>query len=84
MERKLQDKLNIFQSEITTVSYLKLLESVEHERTGYHSDAAPAACVSQMKAVQMSLADQRAQYMPDPVSETHIQEMQTDEFPICI
>jgi hypothetical protein len=48
-----------------------LPKSLEHEKTGYHSDAAAAACVSQTKAVQMSLADQRAQYMPGPVSEIH-------------
>ena len=72
MESKPQDKLDVFQSDVTTVSYLTLPESSEHERTGYHSDAAAAACVSQRKAVQMSLADQRAQYTPGPVSEIHI------------
>jgi hypothetical protein len=48
-----------------------LPECSELERTGYHSDAAAEACVSQRKAVQMSLADQRAQYMPGPESEIH-------------
>jgi len=48
-----------------------LPESSEHERTGFHSDAAAAACVSQRKALQMPLADQRAQYMPGPVPEIH-------------
>jgi hypothetical protein len=71
LESKPQDKLDAFQSDITTVSYLMLPESSEHERTGYHSDAAAAACVSQRKAGQMSLADQRAQYMLGPVSERH-------------
>jgi hypothetical protein len=71
LESKAQDKLDVYQSEITTVPYLMLPESSEHERTGYHSDAAAAACVSQRKAVQMRLADQTAQYMPGPVSEIH-------------
>jgi hypothetical protein len=71
LESKPQDKLDVFQSDIITVSYLMLPGSSEHEKTGYHSDAAAEACVSQMKAVQMSLADQRAQYMPNPVSEIH-------------
>jgi hypothetical protein len=48
-----------------------LPESAELERTGYHSDVAAATCASQRKAVQMCLADQRAQYMPGPVSEIH-------------
>jgi len=71
LECKPLDIWDIFQSEITTVSYLMLPESSEHERTGYHWDEVAAACVSQRKAVQMPLADQRAQYMLGPVPEIH-------------
>ena len=71
LECKPLHKWDVFQSEITIVSYLMLPESSEHKRTGYHSDAAAAACVSQTKAVQIPLADQRAQYMLGPVPEIH-------------
>jgi hypothetical protein len=49
-----------------------LLETEEHEETGCHSDTAPAAYVSQMTVVQMSLADQTVQCMTNPVSEIQL------------
>jgi hypothetical protein len=47
------------------VSYLMLLESVEHERTGYHSDTATATYVSQRAVAQIPLEDQKVLCMTD-------------------
>jgi hypothetical protein len=50
-------------------SYLVLLESAEHERTGYHSGTTAAIYVSQRAVAQIPLEDRKVLCMPDPVAE---------------
>jgi hypothetical protein len=46
-----------------------LLESVEHDRTGYHSDTVAATYVLQRTVAQIPLEDQTVLCMPDQVPE---------------